>query len=256
MLAAIKPVHVASRVATPPLPSARTPNILSPRTIWVRLQHVIAAVPIQRLEGVPRVHLGCPPMVKTTYRTVPLRTRFFLSLTSGVRGNIALAHLLSGLLYLSSHILPGRCFSLRSTFCFIVSSQIKADIDFEGDRSYSFTSLISFFYTINAFAQRSIDILKYSLCCTNWWCTDCKMPLCQMDRTCAFRFRQQSCLEEHLASKNKHLGCNGRKWTSFKMPEELKVCVQTRSSKAKKQTKRAASMITPPKKTKRAREQV
>ncbi|KAL7554128.1 hypothetical protein ACHAWF_017536 [Thalassiosira exigua] len=90
--------------------------------------------------------------------------------------------------------------------------------------------------------------------CTNWWCTACKMPLCQMDRTCAFM--QQGCLEEHLASKNKHLGCNGQKWTSFKMPEEQKVCVQTRSSKVKKQTKRAASMITPPKKTQRVREKV
>ena len=60
---------------------------------------------------------------------------------------------------------------------------------------------------------------------TTWWCIACGMPLCKKTRG-----RDLSCLEEHLSSADKHLGCRLMQRTCFFLPNHLKEVRRTRSS--------------------------
>ncbi len=58
---------------------------------------------------------------------------------------------------------------------------------------------------------------------TTFRCTDCKMPLCENDRSNPTISREQSCGDEHINSKCKIVGCYGsdRQYSNF--PKEQQV---------------------------------
>jgi hypothetical protein len=77
---------------------------------------------------------------------------------------------------------------------------------------------------------------------TQWKYHKCEMPLCQITRSnpplCPL-----DCIEEHLESNNKILGCGFIRRDTFKMPDELRVttaptCKQKRKTEEQKQKRR------------------
>ena len=63
---------------------------------------------------------------------------------------------------------------------------------------------------------------------TQWKCRDCGMPLCQVDRSGGISQRPKSCIQEHLCSEDKYIGCNIAPRSSFILPDHLKRYSMTR----------------------------
>ena len=75
-----------------------------------------------------------------------------------------------------------------------------------------------------------------------WECCKCGMPLYQVDRSDGITQRPYLCIDEHLSSQDKNIGCNKNKRNSFILPDHLKNYSMTRQQeqlcKQDKQRKR------------------
>jgi hypothetical protein len=72
---------------------------------------------------------------------------------------------------------------------------------------------------------------------TTFRCSDCKMPLCKKDRSNSVIGREKSCLDEHITSKCKTVGCYGSDRQFMHFPRDKQVqLVRNQLSRRVRQT--------------------
>ena len=65
---------------------------------------------------------------------------------------------------------------------------------------------------------------------TSWWCKECHMPLCELDRTGKDGGREMSCQDEHCCTEEVAFGCNHMHPKAMAVPKELQISLWPRRS--------------------------
>jgi hypothetical protein len=66
---------------------------------------------------------------------------------------------------------------------------------------------------------------------TSFWCKDCTMPICKMQRRGEDGGRSLTCIEEHKSTSEMILGCNTPHIRGANIPDNLQICLHNRRSK-------------------------